>query len=126
MTTISLDTLQLTDRIEGQIDWVDRYQWQAIGQQIRYALQGNVVVMENTRAGRPITLVAEAPWCWISATTLASLVNLVNEINHTFTFTWSDGSTYSVRFRREAGPLDMTPVNALKEYYTGKIYLIEV
>lgn len=124
MTTITLDTIQLTDRIEAQIDWVDRLTWQPIGQQIRYALAGNPVVLENPRNGRPITLVAEAPWCWLSVATVNRLVTLANEINYSFPFIWSDGSTYTVRFRRESGPLDLTPVDARNLYYTGSLYLI--
>jgi hypothetical protein len=122
---IQLDTIQLTDRVESQIDWVDQLTWLPIGQQIRYALAGNPVIMENPRMGRPITLVAELPWCWLSANTVASLYSLASELNYTFSFIYGDFSA-NVRFRRDAGPLEFTPVTPLKEYYTGSIYLIEV
>lgn len=126
MTTISLDTLSFSTRGEDQLDWVDQLTWQPIGQRIRYALQGNVVITENVRAGRPITLVAEEPWCWLSLATVNALVALAQEINQTHTLTWRDGTTYSVRFRRDTGPLELTPINALKQHYTGTVYLIEV
>jgi hypothetical protein len=126
MATILLDTISLTNRDEAQIDWVDQFAWQPIGQSIRYALAGNPVITENPRSGRPITLVAELPWGWLSAATVASLVNLVNQIHYTFVFQWSDGAQYSVRFRRDAVPLVLTPVNPLKSYYTGTINLIQV
>lgn len=122
---IQLDSIILSDRIEAQIDWVDQLTWQPIGQQIRYALAGNPVINENPRTGRPITLVAELPWCWLSANTVNSLYQLASELNYTFSFIYGSYSA-NVRFRRDAGPLELSPVNPLKDYYTGTIYLIEV
>ena len=123
--TISLDTITFSDRIESQIDWVNRWDWQPIGQSIRYALQGNPVIMENPRSGQPITLVAEPPWCWLKASTLLSLHQLASEINRSFQFVWNEYSCL-VRFRRDQGPLVFVPVNSLKNEYSGSIYLISV
>jgi len=125
-TTIMLDTIQLTNRIEAQIDWIDRLSWQPIGQTIRYALQGNPVIIENPRSGRPITLSAEVPWCWLTSTTVESLYVLASQLNYTFMLQWKDGSRYNVRFRRDQGPLNFTPINPLRTEYTGTIHLIEV
>jgi hypothetical protein len=122
---IALDTIVLADRAEAQIDWVDRLRWQPIGQSIRYALQGNPVITENPRSGRPITLVAEPPWCWLLADTVNALVQLAAEMNYTFPFVWHT-ETYSVRFRRDAGPIDLTPIDPRKDYYSGSIHLIQV
>ena len=122
---IALDTVVLSDRVEAQIDWVDRLTWQPIGQNIRYALQGNPVITENPRSGRPITLVAEPPWSWLTETTVSALVALASEINYTFTFVWNNES-YSVRFRRDAGPLELSPIDPRRLHYSGTIFLIQV
>jgi hypothetical protein len=126
MATIMLDSISLTNRIEAQIDWVDQLAWQPIGQTIRYALQGNPVIIENPRSGRPITLSAEVPWCWLTSTTVESLYVLASQLNYTFMLQWKDGSRYNVRFRRDQGPLNFTPINPLRTEYTGTIHLIEV
>ena len=124
--TISLDSVVFSnDPIESQIAWDDRYLWQPVGQSVRYALAGNPVVIENSRAGRPITLVAEVPWCWLRAATVEALHALASTPNQTMTLTWNT-ETYSVRFRRDAGPFDFTPVDGRRLYYTGSLYLIEV
>ena len=120
----SLGSVQFTSRDESQIDWVDRLDWQPIGQTIRYALAGNPVVMENSRSGRPITLTVELPWGWLSATTVNSLVALA-ETSQSLAFVY-DSFSCTVRFRRDSGPLQLVPVNPLRLYYTGSIYLIQV
>lgn len=122
---ISIGSVQFTDRIESQIDWVDRKAWQGVGQSIRRALAGNNVILENPRSGRPITLTAELPWCWLSAATVDALIVLANQANQSHAFVYNDYSA-SVRFVRQSGPLALTPVNPLKTYYVGSIYLIEV
>src|SRR5574343_252092 len=64
---ISLGLVNFSAVGETQLDWSDQYAWQPIGQTIRYGLAGNPVILENTRSGRPITLVAELPWAWLTA-----------------------------------------------------------
>jgi len=111
-------------RDEAQIEWIDRFDWQPVGQSIRYALAGNPVVMENPRGGRPITLEAELPWCWLSSTTVASLVALA-ETSQNLSLVY-DTFTATVRFRRDAGPLRLSPIDPRRLYYTGSIFLIQV
>jgi hypothetical protein len=120
----SLGSVQFTARDEAQIEWIDRFDWQPVGQSIRYALAGNPVVMENSRGGRPITLEAELPWCWLSATTVASLVALA-ETSQSLSLIY-DTFTATVRFRRDAGPLQLSPIDPRRLYYTGSIFLIQV
>ena len=121
---ISLGTINFTSRGEDQLDWSDRLSWQPIGQTIRYALAGNPVVMENARSGRPITLVAELPWCWLSAATVNALVALA-ETSQNLAFVY-DSFSCTVRFRRDSGPLQLVSVDPRRLYYTGSIYLIQV
>ncbi len=102
---ISLGSVLFSHRGEDQIDWIDRHQWQPIGQSLRYGLAGNPVIMENPRSGRPIVLSAELPWCWLESTTVEAT---------------------TVRFNRSQGPLNLTPIDPRRQYYTGTIALIEV
>lgn len=120
---VSLGDVTFSGVGEDQIEWTDQYTWQPIGQYIRYALAGNPVIIENPRSGRPITLVAEMPWCWLSASLVSQLDALAQEINYTFTLTYGT-YTSQVRFRRDQGPLDLTPINSAKTHYTGSIFLI--
>ena len=119
-----LGSVTFATREEAQIDWVDQRSWQPIGQSIRYALAGNPVVMENPRSGRPITLTAEVPWSWLTAATVDAL-HVLASTSQTLVLTF-DTFVTNVRFRRDQGPLQLTPLNPLKTYYTGSIYLIEV
>lgn len=121
---VSIGSVSLTAIGETQIDWTDRHTWQPIGQTIRYGLAGNPVVIENPRGGRPITLVAELPWSWLTAATVEALADLAST-SQTMAFVYAGFST-NVRFRRDQGPLDLVPVNSSKTHYTGSIFLISV
>ena len=124
-TTRSLGGIVFSsNREEKQIEWVDRLDWQPVGQTLRYALAGNPVVMENPRAGRPITLNAELPWCRLSAATVNALVELA-ETSQTLSFVY-DTFSAQVRFNRGAGPLSLVPLDPRRLYYTGSIFLIQV
>lgn len=119
-----LGSVTFATREEDQIEWVDQLSWQPIGQTIRYALAGNPVVMENPRSGRPITLTAELPWGWLTSATVLALHELAST-SQTLDFTFESFTT-QVRFRRDQGPLQLSPLDPRKLYYTGSIYLIEV
>lgn len=121
---ISLGSITFSGVGETQIDWSDQYSWQPIGQTIRYGLSGNPVVLENVRSGRPITLVAELPWAWLTTANVEALHTLAST-SQTLAFVYGSFSA-DVRFRRDQGPLQLTPVDQRKLYYTGTIYLIEV
>ena len=121
---ISLGSVVFSDRCEAQLDWLDQHLWQPVGQTIRYALAGNPVIQENPRSGKPIVLSAELPWCWLTASTVEAL-NTLATTSQTLTLVYG-AITTQVRFNRSQGPLNFTPVNPLRQYYTGTIHLIEV
>lgn len=121
---IQLGDVVFSEEGEIQIEWVDQYAWQPIGQSIRYALAGNPVVIENARSGRSITLTAELPWAWLTKSTVLALHDLAST-SQTMLLTFGS-FTANVRFRRDQGPLQLTPINPLKTYYTGSVYLIQV
>jgi hypothetical protein len=121
---ISLGGVVFAERGEAQIDWVDQHLWQPVGQTIRYALAGNPVVQENPRSGRPIVLTAELPWAWLTSATVEAL-NVLAATPQNLVLVYNTLTT-TVRFNRSQGPLVVTPVTPLREYYTGSIFLIEV
>jgi hypothetical protein len=122
--TISIGSVVFSGRGEDQIEWPNRYTWQPVGQSNRFALGGNIYSVENPRAGRPIILTAELPWCWILQSTIQALDVLASTPgNHPFVY-GSYSST--VIFDRSQGPFQLTPINPLKTHFTGSIYLLEV
>lgn len=121
---ISLGSVVFNHSGEEQIDWIDRHQWQPIGQVIRYGLAGNPVVMENPRKGRPIVLSAELPWSWLESSTVEAL-HVLAATSQSLVLVY-DSITTTVRFNRSQGPLMLTPIDPRRQYYTGTIYLIEV
>lgn len=113
------------DRIERQLQWSDEL-WTPVGQQRRYALSGAVYVTENTRQGRPMTLVAELPWCALSSGFVQVLKGWASTPGLRMTVALDDARTFSVLFRRDnTSPLDLTPIDPRKELYVGSIFLLE-
>lgn len=112
------------NRIEQQIQWSDEL-WTPVGQQRRYALSGAVYVTENDRGGRPITLVAEPPWCALSGDLVMNLQAWAATAGLRFNVVFDDARIFSVIFKRDGNPLDLTPLNPRKEWYTGSINLWE-
>ncbi len=124
----SLDSISFSTE-EQQMDWSDSL-WSPVGQDRHYALEGNLYVNENPRSGRPITLVAELPWCWLKAATVTSLKALCDVLGqtHTITLEVPEGTSvvYSVIFRRDQNPLSLTPLDPRRDYFTGTLYLLKV
>jgi hypothetical protein len=121
---ISLGGVIFSERGEAQIDWIDRHLWQPIGQTIRYGLAGNPVIIENPRSGRPIVLSSELPWSWLTSATVDALNTLASTSQNLILI--YDTLTTTVRFNRSQGPLNLTPIDPRRQYYTGTIQLIEV
>lgn len=115
----------LLDRIEQQLQWTDEL-WLPVGQQRRYSLSGIVHTTENVRYGRPITLAAELPWCVLNHSTVESLRNAASTPGFQFQLVFDDGRSFTVLFRRDVNPLDLTPIDPRKELYSGTINLMEV
>lgn len=115
----------LLDRIEQQLQWTDEL-WSPVGQQRRYSLSGIVHTTENVRYGRPITLSAELPWCVLNHSTVESLSHTASTPGVQFQLVFDDGRSFTVLFRRDVNPLDLTPIDPRKEFYSGTINLMEV
>ncbi len=130
MQIISLGPVSFTDIVEQGLYIEEEHKWLPIGQHIRYALQGNPIITENPRSGKPLTVIAQEDRGWITKSTLLLLTNLASEINlgHTLVLINDLNQTENriVRFKRSSFPLDLTPLDSAHNFYVGSIYLIQV
>ncbi len=128
---LSLGSVDFSGHIwERQLSWSDPAGWQPVGQTRRRALAGNLHVIENGRAGRPIVLLAEHPHCWLRYATVAALDALASAPGSALALTLQpdDGGANivtTVIFDRAQGPLKLAPRDACGDRYTGSIYLLE-
>lgn len=130
MKIISLGTVIFDDIVEQGLYIEQEYKWLPIGQTIRTALAGNLVISENTRSGKPLTLIAQEDRGWITKATLLELVTLASQINTVHVLTLENDSnvieTRNVRFKRDGTPLDLSPLDSGHVYFVGSINLIQV
>lgn len=128
---VSLGSVDFSAHIwEHQIAWQSPSDWQPVGQTKRRALAGNLYLLENLRAGRPIVLTVEHPYCWLRQSTVTALASIASEPGAVLSLTLrpDDGGSdlvKSVAFDRSQGPIKLTPRDAYGDRYTGSIYLIE-
>ncbi len=94
MQIISLNSITFNDIVEQGLYIEEEHKWLPIGQNIRYALQGNPIITENPRTGKPLTIIAQEDRGWITKATLLELRNLALEINLNLTFSFR---SYSFR-----------------------------
>jgi hypothetical protein len=101
MPSITLDTITL----DGDLVWVDEFQWGSIERSSEYSLTGAVIVSEAVKlAGRPITLEAKSEFrgpIWMSRTTVEDLYAKAATPNLEMTLTLSDNREFTVMFRDE-------------------------
>jgi len=130
MQIISLDSITFNDIVEQGLYIEEEHKWLPIGQNIRYALQGNPIITENPRSGKPLTIIAQEDRGWITKATLLELKSLALEINLNLTLSLINDNNVAenriVRFRRSSFPLDLTPLDAAHNFYVGSINLIQI
>lgn len=130
MQIISLGSVTFDNIVEQGLYIEEEYKWLPIGQTIRYAVAGNPVIIENQRAGKPLTLIAQEDRGWITKATLLELITLASLINTTHILTLINDSsvmeTRNVRFKRDNYPLDLNPLDSAHNYYVGSIHLIQI
>lgn len=130
MQIVSLGSVTFNDIVEQGLYIDEEYKWLPVGQSIRYALAGNTVMLENSRSGKPLTLIAQEDRGWITKATLLELKTLASLINTTHVLTLVNDSSVTenrnVRFKRDTYPLDLNPLDSAHNYYVGSIYLIQV
>lgn len=126
----SLGTVTFDDIVETGLYIEEEFKWLGLGQSIRYALAGNIVVTENTRRGRPLTIIAQEDRGWLTKATVLDLKTLASAINTTYILNLVNDSSATenrvVMFKRDSYPLDLTPLDTSERYFIGSIHLIEV
>jgi len=130
MQIVSLGSVTFDDIVEQGLYIDEEHKWLPVGQSIRYALAGNTVMLENTRSGKPLTLIAQEDRGWVTKATLLELKTLASLINTTHVLTLVNDNSVTenrnVRFKRDNYPLDLNPLDSAHNYYVGSIHLIQV
>lgn len=130
MIITSLASVSFNDIVENGLYLEEEHKWLNIGQNIRYGLAGNIVVSENLRRGRPLTILAQEDRGWVTKAHVLALKTLALAINTTYVLTLTNDSSVvenrTVIFKRDSYPLDLTPLDITERYFIGSIHLIEV
>lgn len=130
MEIYSLGSVTFSDVVEKELYIEEEYTWLPVGQTVRRALQGNVVVLENDRAGKPLSLIAKEDGAWLTKATVRALAALASVPNTTYILYLKnddgDDEYRNVAFRRDSTPLDLTPLDTVQRYFVGRIQLIQV
>ena len=128
LVDIKLDALDLP----VDLVWEDEAQWSPVMQDVQYSATGALLMQESEKqSGRPITLVGMQDMCWISRTTLESLIIkkntkglrmslTINSVERTVMFRHSEGGevssatvNHSIDFNlgnKSFGPFQGSPV----------------
>ena len=92
--------------------WSDEFAWDKVQRTASYSVTGALILDVGTkRAGRPITLTAEADAGWIQRGTLRQLYALAEgdpAARHTLTL--ADGRSFTVTFAPDGAPITATPI----------------
>ncbi|MFT0212830.1 hypothetical protein VQ643_09465 [Pseudomonas sp. F1_0610] len=125
---MKLDSLELDD----QFDWVDEFDWDAIGQEQDRSVSGQFLVQEAVKSfGRPITLEG-GDGVWMPLSLVRQLEILRDQPNRKMPLTLPDGRQFWVIFNRaEDAPLEIKPLYRQvrpsdTDLYTVTIRLISV
>lgn len=129
MEVISLGSVQFNSTEEVGLYVEEEYTWTPVGQQIKYGLAGNPVILENSRTGKPLTIIAKEDGGWITKANLLLLQTLASTPSTNHTLTTREGvvtTARTVRFKRDQNPLDLTPLDTAQRYFIGSIRLIQI
>jgi len=122
--------------LEGIVlpDLVDElaFQWAGVESIVDRALDGSLIIWEQTKEGRPIDLVGGSDWGFITYEILEDLQALASVPNAVYTLSY-EGVETVVRFRNEdapaieAVPIIIRPNPAVADYYNNVVIrLMEV
>lgn len=101
MATLATDTTTID--IGDDLEWIDEFQWQPVTQNIRRTIGGSFIVEEASQTfGRPITLQGGEN-VWLLRSVFDQIITLASVPDNTLTLTLTDGTVFSVIFRRDEG-----------------------
>lgn len=126
----SLGTVNFSNIVEKGLYIPEEYTWSPVGQTRRYSLAGTLVLTENLKTGKPLTLTAKEDGAWLTEATVLALRTLANNSLqlHNLVLVNDSGVTEirSVLFRRNPDPLDLQPLLTTQQYFVGSIHLIQM
>ncbi|MDG9925431.1 MULTISPECIES: hypothetical protein [unclassified Pseudomonas] len=132
MTLDSVDLADDPDLAGEQLEWVDRYEWDAVEQTQERSLAGNLILQEGVKVyGRPITLASNAA-AWFTLAKVRELEVLRDQVGKVMLLTLPDGEQHHVTWNRTAGapvqavPLFRRVVYQLDDLFTLTLRLITV
>ena len=92
--------------------WEDEFGWDKVQRSASYSVTGSLILDVGVKkAGRPITLTAEADAGWIRRGTLQALYDMVEgdpAARHILTL--ADGRRFTVTFAPDGNPVVATPI----------------
>lgn len=101
-----LDSIDLGD----QLEWVDEFEWDAIGQETQRSVSGQLLVQAAVKHhGRPITLASNGAE-WTPLAVVRSIELLRDTLGKVMQLTLPDGRQFSVIFNRDSAPLEAVPL----------------
>jgi hypothetical protein len=93
---ITLDAVTLAVTLPGGLIWQDEFGWSPLRVETAYSLTGALIVERATaQAGRPITLVGQRQFAWITRAELLNLRTLL-AMDEELTLTLHDGRAFRV------------------------------
>lgn len=108
----------------GDLDWVDEFEWDAIGQETQRSVGGQLLVQAAVKHhGRPVTLASNGGE-WTPLSVVRSLELLRDTLGKVMQLTLPDGREFSVIFNRENAPLEAVPL--VREVNPGPDHIYDI
>lgn len=120
---ITLDAIAIPD--QGDLVWMDEFDWTPAKQQETYTLTGALVVERGYKqAGRTITLGESTLPAWITRQKAADLYAKLSA-NVAMALTLNDGRVFSVAWAHNQTPIQVKPVYEYVNYDGTDYYNVQ-
>jgi len=129
--SLTLDDGVTTITLPDDLEWIDEYDHDPIGQDIQPMIGGGMIISENNiTSGRLITLVSR-DGVWVLKSILDAVIVFKNTIDKQMTLTLPDARTFTVMFDRSSAPVEAVQLFEKRlplpdDYYTLTLKLLEV
>lgn len=122
--TISLSVGGLTLALPDDLFWSDQYAWAPVEQTVERSITGALVIQASARvAGAPVTLQAsDDTSAWMPLATVQQLMTWAATPLQQMTLV-VNGTTKTVIFRHQDGPIEAKPVVFYNDQQTDDNYL---
>lgn len=122
--TISLSVGGLTLALPDDLFWSDQYAWAPVEQTVERSITGALIIQASARvAGAPVTLQAsDDTSAWMPLATVQQLMTWAATPLQQMTLV-VNGTTKTVIFRHQDGPIEAKPVVFYNDQQTDDNYL---